>query len=161
MELMAEGQWKRWDAVARLGAGKLTLQEAARVLRLSVRQVRRIRRAVERAGRAGLCHGNAGQVPVNKLRAAVRTRILRLRRTKYRDFNDAHFTEKLAEEQPPLRISVRTVRRVLRAGGVPAVRRRRPPKHPAPSRSQGAGRADAPVGRKPPRLAGGGCPVRC
>src|SRR2546430_8945764 len=80
MELMAEGQWKRWDAVARLGAGKLTLQEAARVLRLSVRQVRRIRRAVERAGRAGLCHGNAGQVPVNKLRAAVRTRILRLRR---------------------------------------------------------------------------------
>src|SRR5437899_8908439 len=79
MELMAEGQWKRWDAVARLGAEKLTLQEAARVLGLSVRQVRRIRRAVERAGRAGLRHGNAGQVPVNKLRAAVRHRILRLR----------------------------------------------------------------------------------
>src|SRR6059058_1079108 len=129
MELMAEGQWKRWDAVARLGAGKLTLQEAARVLRLSVRQIRRIRRAVERAGRAGLQHGNAGQVPANQLRAAVRNRILRLRRTKYRDFNDAHFTEKLAEEQPPLRVSVRTVRRVLRTGGVPAVRRRRPPKH--------------------------------
>ena len=27
MELMAEWQWKRWDAVARRGAGKLTLQE--------------------------------------------------------------------------------------------------------------------------------------
>jgi hypothetical protein len=129
MELMAEWQWKRWDAVARLGAGKLTLQEAARVLGLSVRQVRRIRRAVERAGRTGLQHGNRAQVPVNKLRAAVRNRILRLRRTKYRDFNDAHFTEKLAEEQPPIRVSVRTVRRVLRAGGVAAVRRRRPPKH--------------------------------
>ena len=126
---MAEWQWKRWEAVARLGVGKLTLQEAARVLQLSVRQVRRVRRAVERAGRAGLRHGNAGQVPVNKLRAAVRNRLLRLRRTKYRDFNDAHFTEKLAEEQPPIRVSVRTVRRVLRAGGVPAVRRRRPPKH--------------------------------
>src|SRR5256712_12213447 len=129
MELMAEWQWKRWDTVARLGAGKLTLQEAARVLRLSVRRVRRIRRAVERAGRAGLRHGNAGQVPVNKLRAAVWNRILRLRRTKYRGFNDAHFTEKLGEERPPLRVAVRTVRRVLRAGGVPAVRRRRPPKH--------------------------------
>ena len=82
MELRAEWQWKRWDAVARLGAGKLTLQEAARVLSLSVRQVRRIRRAVERAGRAGLRHGNAGQVPVNKLRAVLRNRILRLRRTK-------------------------------------------------------------------------------
>src|SRR3972149_6321496 len=103
MELMAEWQWKRWDAVARLGAGKLTVAGAARVRRLSVRQVRRIRRAVERAGRAGLRRGNAGQVPVNKLRAAVRNRILRLRRTKYRDFNDAHFTEELAEGTSPLR----------------------------------------------------------
>ena len=42
---MAEWQWKRWDAVARLGAGKLTLAEAARVLRLSVRQVRRTGRS--------------------------------------------------------------------------------------------------------------------
>jgi transposase len=129
MELMAEWQWKRWDAVSRLGAGKLTMAEAAKVLGLSVRQVRRIRRAVERAGRAGLRHGNREQVPVNKLRAAVRNRLLRLRRTKYRDFNDEHFTEKLAEEHPPLRVSVRTVRRVLRAAGVPAIRRRRPPKH--------------------------------
>src|SRR2546422_962182 len=54
MDLMAEWQWKRWDAVARLGAGKLTLQEAARVLSLSVRQGGRIRRAAGRAGRAGL-----------------------------------------------------------------------------------------------------------
>src|SRR2546430_17381403 len=119
MELMAEWQWKRWDAVARLGAGKLTLAEAARVLRLSVRQVRRIRRAVERAGRAGLGHGNAGQVPVNKLRAAVRNRILRLRRTKYRDFNDAHLTGEVGGGRAPLPGSVGTGGRVLRAGGVP------------------------------------------
>src|SRR3989454_10852806 len=152
MELMAEWQWKRWEAVARLGAGKLTLQEAARVLSLSVRQVRRIRRAAERAGRAGLRHGNAGQVPGNKLRAAVRKRILRLRRTKYRDFNDAHFTEKLAEEQPPLRGSVRTGRRGLRAGGVPAVRRRRPPKHRRPRDRKAAARLM--------RLGGGGRPHR-
>src|SRR5712692_1455063 len=120
MDLMAEGQWKRWDAVARLAAGKLTAQEAARVLRLSVRQVRRICRAVERVGRAGLQHGNRGQVPVNKLPAAVRKRILRLRRQTYRDFNEQHSTEKLAVEQPPLVVSVRTVRRVLRAAGVAA-----------------------------------------
>ena len=90
MELMSEGQWKRWDAVARLAAGKLTVGEAARVLGLSVRQVRRIRRRVGAGGRAGLQHGNRGQVPVNKLRAAVRARILRLRRGRYRDFNDVH-----------------------------------------------------------------------
>ena len=60
-------------------------------LGLSVRQVRRIRRRVGAGGRAGLQHGNRGQVPVNKLRAAVRARILRLRRDRYRDFNDVHF----------------------------------------------------------------------
>src|SRR2546428_9252229 len=153
MELMAEWQWKRWEAVARLGAGKLTLQEGARVLRLSVRQVRRIRRAGERAGRAGLRHGNGGQVPVNKLRAAVRNRILRLRRTKYRDFNDTHFTEKLAEEHPPLRVSVRTVRRVLRAGGVPAGRGRRPPPNPRRRGRQGPGGRPAAPGAGPPHTA--------
>jgi hypothetical protein len=129
MELMSEGQWKRWDAVSRLTAGKLTVGEAACVLGLSVRQVRRIRWRVRARGRAGLQHGNRGQVPVNKLQAAVRTRILRLRRGKYRDFNDVHFTEKLAAEAPPLRVGVRTVRRLLRAAGVGAVRGRRPPKH--------------------------------
>src|SRR6266704_2005145 len=125
MELMSEGQWKRWDAVARLTAGKQTVGEAARVLGLSVRQVRRIRWRVGEGGRAGLQHGNRGQVPVNKLGAAVRARILRLRRGKYRDFNDVHFTEKLAAEAPPLIVGVRTVRRLRRAAGVGAVRGRR------------------------------------
>jgi Winged helix-turn helix len=111
MELMAEWEWKRWDAVARLAAGKLTVQEAAQVLGLSVRQVRRVRRAVARAGRGGVRHGNRGPVPVNKVAAAVRRRIVRLRRGKYRDFNDQHFTEKLAEETPPICVSVRAPHR--------------------------------------------------
>lgn len=129
MDLMSERQWKRWDTVARVVAGKLTMREAAGMLRLSVRQVRRIRRAVERTGRAGVLHGNRGQVPGNQLRPAVRARLLRLRRTKYRDFNDQHFTEKLATELPPLQVSVRTVRRVLRAAGIAPMRRRRPRRH--------------------------------
>ena len=63
------------------------------------------------------------------LRAVVRARILRLRGGKYRDFNDVHFTEKLAAETPPLIVGIRTMRRLLRAAGVGAVRGRRPPKH--------------------------------
>ena len=90
---MAEWQWKRWDAVARLAAGRLTTAEAARVLGVSVRQVRRLRRAKERDGRRALRHGNRGRAPVNKLAAEVRARVVALRREKYRDFNDQHFTE--------------------------------------------------------------------
>ena len=129
MDLMREQQWKRWDAVARVAAGKLTMGEAAAVLGLSVRQLRRIRQRVAREGRAGLAHGNQGRPPTNKLAAKVRARVLRLRQGRYVDFNDQHFMEKLGAEQPPLVLSVRTVRRILRPAGVGAMRQRRPPKH--------------------------------
>jgi hypothetical protein len=129
MELMTERQWKRWDAIARLAAGRLTMQDAATVLGISVRHVRRLRRRVEAAGKDGLRHGNHGHVPANKLPPGVRKRMLRLRRTTYRDFNDQHFTEKLCEATPPIAVSVRTARRVLREAGVPAVRQRRGVKH--------------------------------
>ena len=136
---MAEWQWRRLDAIARLEAGKLTTAEVAQVLGLSGRQVRRLRRAVARAGRKALRHGNRGRAPVNKRAADVRERIVALRRAKYRDFNDEHFTEKLAAEPPPLVVSVATVRRILRAAGV--------------GRSGGAGRggiASAATGRCKP-----------
>ena len=126
---MAEWQWKRWDMLERLQRGALTMGEAAQVLRLSVRQVRRLRRRVTHDGRAVLVHGNRGRPPANKLDEPTRVRIVELRRTTYRDFNDVHFTEKLAAVAPPLRVSARTVRRVLRAAGIASVWRRRPRQH--------------------------------
>lgn len=126
---MAEWQWKRWEAVERMIAGTLTVKEAAAGLGVCGRQVRRIRRAIERRGRAALQHGNRGRLPVNKLDAATIERIVSLRRTTYRDFNDQHFTEKLATEQPPIRVGVATVRRVLRGARIPAVWQRRPRRH--------------------------------
>jgi len=129
MDEMAEWQWKRWDAIARVIAGTLTGREAAAGLGLTVRQVRRLRRAIERGGRAALQHGNRGRRPTNAVDAATRARIVALRQTIYRDFNDQHFTEKLATEQPPIAVGVATVRRVLRGAQIPAVWQRRPRRH--------------------------------
>src|SRR5436309_1200634 len=129
MDLMSEGQWKRWDVIGRLRAGKLTLAQGALVLALSVRQVRRVRERVAKEGRQALRHGNKGRAPTHTLAPAVWRRIVHLLQKKYVDFNDAHFTEKLATETPPLRVSVASVRRILRAAGVPAVWRRRPRRH--------------------------------
>lgn len=126
---MAEWQWKRWDAVTRLSAGKLSGREAATILGLSVRQLRRVRRHLAKHGRHGLRHGNRGRAPVNKLAAAVGARIVALRREKYRDFNDQHFAEKLALEVPPITVSVATIRRLLRHAGIDAVWQRRPRRH--------------------------------
>jgi len=129
MDTMAEWQWKRWEAVARVSAGKLTMREAATILGLSVRQIRRVRRRLEVQGRQGLGHGNRARAPVNKRDAATAARIVQLRRVTYLDFNDQDFTEKLASEQPPIVVSVASVRRLLRAAGIGAVWHRRPRQH--------------------------------
>lgn len=129
MELMSEGQWKRWDAIGRVNAEKLTMSEAARICGISLRQLRRIRRRVAADGQPALLHGNRGRAPANRVEEAVRERVLSLRRGKYDRFNDQHFCEKLRKETPPISLAVRTVRRILREAGIASVRRRRPRAH--------------------------------
>jgi transposase len=125
---MSNRQWKRLDAVERIGQGGLTLGEAAAVLGLSKRQVRRLRRAVERRGAKGVVHGNTGRAPKHRVEEEVREQIVELRRKKYAGFNDQHFTEKLCEVEG-VKISRASVQRLLRAAGIGPPRRRRAPKH--------------------------------
>ena len=55
--------------------GGLTAEEAALVLRLSIRQVRRLLRRYRAAGSAGLVHGNRDRVPGHRIpEAATATR---------------------------------------------------------------------------------------
>jgi len=126
---MSVRQWKRWDVVAQMNAGKLTGPAAAQLTGLSMRHLRRLRRRIGRLGKTALVHGNRGRAPVNKLAGTVQARIVRLRETRYAGFNDRHFAEKLATETPPLVVSPATVRRVLRAAGIRAVQQRRPRQH--------------------------------
>ena len=125
---MSDREWKRLDVVRRLERGALTEAEAGKVLGLSERQVRRLRKAVEQRGSDGVVHGNTGRPPANRLSDPQRAKIVRLARKKYVGFNDHHLTEKLVEEEK-VAVSRSSVQRVLRAAGIRAVRRRRPPKH--------------------------------
>lgn len=126
---MSQRQWKTLNAMQELEKGKLTMQEVAAVLRLCVRQVRRVRRAYERDGISALSHGNVGREPVNRTPDKTRKRVVDLMRVTYAGFNDQHFTEKLEEEKKKIVLSRQTVRRILRAAGIPAVRQRRPRKY--------------------------------
>ena len=125
---MSQRQWKRLDVVERIGRGTLTVREAATVLGLGERQVRRLRRAVRERGARGVVHGNTGRASPHRIAETVRTQIVELRRRKYDRFNDQHFTEKLGEVEG-IQISRASVQRLLRAAGIGAARRRRPPKH--------------------------------
>jgi transposase len=111
-----------------LNRGALKMAEAARLVGLSVRQLRRLRRAYRLRGAAALAHGNRGRPSPRRLPDALHQRIVRLARTTYAAVNHQHFTE-LLREREGLRVSRQTVSRLLHAAGVPSPRRRRPPKH--------------------------------
>lgn len=127
---MSERQWKRWDVIGRVNGGKLTMAEAAKICGISLRQLWRNRRRVAEEGKEALFHGNRGRPPANRTAEALSAEVIALRRTKYVGFNDVHFAEKLwSEEGLGVKLSVRTVRRILRGAGIAAVRRRRARRH--------------------------------
>jgi len=125
---MSQSEWKRFEAVERVSRGELTVPEAARVVGLSKRQMRRLCRRVEARGAAGAIHGNHGRWPSNRTSEEVRARVVELMRSKYAGFNDRHFVEKLGEVEA-LNVGRETVRRILRLAGIGAARKRRAPRH--------------------------------
>lgn len=125
---MTAAEQRRATAVTQVLAGKWRVDEAAVSIGLSVRQVRRLVRAYERDGPAGLVHGNRGRPAANRLAEDVRTQVVVLARGRYAGFNQQHFTEQLAEAEG-LALSRMSVRRILAAAGIGSPRRRRAPKH--------------------------------
>lgn len=106
----------------------MRMREAAEILGLSVRQVRRLRRGYRTQGARALVHGNRGRASPRRLADRVRRKILTLARTTYAGVNDHHLTE-LLREREGVRLSRITVRRLLRAAGIGSPRTRRPPRH--------------------------------
>ena len=111
-----------------LVAGQLTNGQVAAALRLSVRQVQRLKGRFQAAGAAGLVHRTRGQPSQRRLAPAVRQRVAALLRTVYAGLNDCHLTEKLQEVEG-LRLCRESVRRIRVALGRPAKQPRRPPRH--------------------------------
>ena len=109
-------------------AGKITNQEGARALRLTVRQFKRLKARVRRQGLRGLVHRRRGQPSSRRVPAALRAQVVTLMTTTYAGFNDVHLTEKL-QQVHALPVSRATVRRIRVALGQPPRRPRRAPKH--------------------------------
>ena len=109
-------------------AGKVTVREAAEVLGLSLRHVRRIAAAYRKEGAQALAHGNRGRKPHNAFDDELRRMVLELAQSTYTGCNTQHFTELLAEREG-IAISRSSVRLILLQAGIKSPRRRRAPKH--------------------------------
>jgi transposase len=108
--------------------GRESVGKGAELLGLSARQVKRLRKKMRERGTQGLVHGNRGQKARNRTAAKTINKVLQLARGRYRGLNDTHLTEKLNEKEG-MKLSRQTIRRLLRQGGIAAVRKHRPKRH--------------------------------
>jgi len=119
---------KRLLVLNQVETDKLMGREAAEVLDLSLRHVRRVLAVYREEGAQALAHGNRGRKPHNALDAGMKGQVLELAQTTYQGCNHQHYTELLGEREG-MAISRSSVRRILLEAGVKSPRKRRPPKH--------------------------------
>jgi transposase len=118
MELtMSEREIGRLRVLEQVSAGKLSQTQAAAILELSTRQVRRLERRYTSAGAAGLVHMLRGRASNRALAAAQAQAIQALLARHYADFGPTLACEKLAERHGVM-ISVETVRRLMSEAGL-------------------------------------------
>ena len=111
---------KRVMVLNRLLAGQLTATEAAVLLTLSERQVRRLLAAYRKEGAAALAHGNRGKKPKQRISDQVRHQVIALATTTYAGCNYQHLRDLLAEREG-LVLSRASVRRILLAAGIASI----------------------------------------
>ena len=97
MITMSRREAKRLHIIYQALEERITQGEAARMIGLSGRQIRRMIRRIREEGDEGICHRLRGTVSNRRIPKKIKERVLKLFKEEYPDFNLAHATEKLAE----------------------------------------------------------------
>jgi len=132
-----ERAMKVQDVMLQAMAKKITWFQAAEIIGISDRHMRRWRERYEEGGFRGLFDRRRGKPSPKRVPMAVLERVLGLYREKYFDFNLRHFHEKLASEHQ-IGLSYSWVKGVLQGAGLVArgrqrgVHRKRRPRRPLP-----------------------------
>ena len=125
---MTQKEQTRLQVLNSVLADQVPVCQAAEVLGVSERHMRRILAAYRKEGAAALAHGNRCRRPANTTTETKMTYVVQLARTRYAGTNHTHLTELLMEREG-IDLSRSTVRRILVSAGVDSPRRRRPPRH--------------------------------
>jgi transposase len=120
---MSQRERDRLRVLHTVREGQRTQAEAARLLRLTPRHVRRLLQRLRQHGDAALVHGLRGKPSNRRKDAKLRQRVLQVYRKDFPDFGPTFAAEKLAERG--LKVSADTLRRWLLAAGLWQPRRRR------------------------------------
>jgi len=94
---MSLSEVKKYDIIKKVISQELNGSEAAGLLSLTVRHIRRLKGRVNKDGIKGLIHGNRGKPSNRRMPDKERSRIANLIREYYPDFGPLLVAEKLAE----------------------------------------------------------------
>ena len=122
--MLRQKDLRRLHVVHKVLEEGMTQREAAQIISLSERQIRRIVERIRREGDQGICHTARGKPSNRRLPKKLKDRIVRLYKTTYADFGPTLFTEKLAERDG-ISISRETARSWLTEEGLWKTHRKR------------------------------------
>ena len=121
---MTEKEMVRLKVAERLLEGEMKVEQASHVLKISTRQIKRIKERVKRSGPTAVIHGNRKRSPVNATKDMVKNLVVSLKKDKYEKTNFSHFTE-LLEEKEDIFLSRPTVHRILTAAGMASPKKKK------------------------------------
>lgn len=110
--LLRPNEARRLAVVERAVKGELTCRQAAGLLQLSVRQVKRLKGEYSKIGAAALAHGNRGRKPKHSTPEASKRLIIELAIGQFRGASHQQMAELLAEHHG-LQIGAKTISRIL------------------------------------------------
>jgi len=114
---MSNKEITRLEAMQRIKDKRLTQKEAARMLNLSIRQVKRLYGGYKAHGAKGLISARRGKPSNHRLEASVEQQVLDLLKEKYEDFGPTLAHEKLTEVHG-MGISRESVRKLMIVEGL-------------------------------------------
>jgi transposase len=109
---MSQEELGRHEVIQKVIHKQLKQRAAASQLGVSVRQIRRLVRAVRKSGAKGLISQQRGRASNHQLSSTIKTQAVELVRSRYPDFGPTLAHEKLTEEHH-LQLSVEMVRQLM------------------------------------------------
>ncbi len=97
MITMSRKEARRLHIIHQALGKKITQAEAASLIGLTDRQIRRMVKRILAEGDEGICHRSRGKTSNHRIPKKIKGKVLKLFREKYQDFNLTHATEKLYE----------------------------------------------------------------
>jgi len=114
---MSDKEVTRLKVMQRIEEKRLKQKEAAKMLKISERHVRRILRSYRQSGAAGLVSKRRGKPSNNQLKGEVKQQALDMIYSQYHDFGPTLAHEKLTEKDG-IKLSVETVRQLMITEGI-------------------------------------------